>query len=235
MLKVISDYENQGLRVSIRKSTRTDAEVIYQAYQDDEFIKLFRSNTPKFTREEIEQGLIMREQHDPAETGFIEFVVEHPDKGIIGLTLLCDYAPLHNRAEFLVGIFDQDSRTKGLGIDVTMLVLDLAFNRFGLNKVYAYSYGYNDYSFRSAQSLGFVYEATLRDFHYSEVSKQFVDLKMFSILLEEFRTSTMISKLSQRWIGIDITHAPLQTEAFLLNDEQKSMITQAFKQYITEQ
>lgn len=221
MFKLITGYENQGSRIAIRRSSVDDASRLYHAYQDKEFIRLFRSNTPKLTVKDLEQELIAREQQEPAKVGFIEFVIEHPEKGVIGLAVLCEYAQYHNRAEFLIGIFDKESRTTGLGVDATLLVLDLAFNHFGLNKVYTYVYDYNNYSIRSTQSIGFTHEATLRSFHYDETRKVFVDLEMFSILLEEFRNNRLIAKLSQRFIGINITHAPLHANEFILNEGQK--------------
>lgn len=229
MTKVFFSHENQGYRVSIKRSAPGDAPALYRAYRDRGFVRLFRSNTPQLSIEQLEQDLVARNNDDPAETGFIEFVIKHPEKGTIGLAVLCDYSPRHNRAEYLVGIFDEESRTTGLGIDATLLVLDLAFNRFGLNKVYAYSYAYNDYSFRSAQSMGFRHEATLRNFHHAEAKNTFVDLKMFSILREEFRTSKLIAKLSRRWIGTDITRTPLIAEELTLIGQQKQDFLEAIK------
>lgn len=229
MIKAITGYENQGYRVSIRRSAPKDKEAIYSAYQDREFVRLFRSNTPRLSIEELEQDLANRENLDPAQAGFVEFIIEHPKKGAIGMMVLCDYSARHNRAEFLIGIFDKESRTSGLGVDATLLILDLAYNRFGLNKIYLYSYGYNHYAFRSGLSLGFKHEATLRQFHYSEVDKKFVDLRMSSLLLSEYRTSGRIAKLSRRLMGVDITQAPSTAQPLPMTDEQKQAVLKMIK------
>ena len=65
-----------------------------------------------------------------------------------------DYSPLHQRAEYLVGLFEEQHRHAGYGIEATLLVLDLAFNTYRLNKVYSYVYDYNEFSHQNMMNFG---------------------------------------------------------------------------------
>ena len=67
-------------------------------------------------------------------------MIEHKKHGPIGVALLSDYTPVHKRAEYLIGLFDENRRSLGYGAEATLLILDLAFNYYKLHRIYTYVY-----------------------------------------------------------------------------------------------
>ncbi|MBZ0091858.1 MAG: GNAT family N-acetyltransferase [Sulfuricellaceae bacterium] len=209
---------NSGRSLSIRQSAPDDAALLLEAYRDESFVRLYRSNSLDQSIDDLRAALAERQDASPAESAYLEFIIEHRRHGPIGVAALGDYSALHRRAEFLVGIFSEEHRHGGYGIEATLLTLDLAFNEYGLNKVYAYAYEYNEYSHKNMIGLGFVHEATLKQHHYSLREKRHVSLFMDSIVLEDFRAHRKIRRLSLRMVGRDITQA---NQVFRIGEAQE--------------
>ncbi len=195
---------NQGNSISLRQSTPEDTKILFKAYTDEKFIHLYRSNNPIKSEEQLKQILTERTKHSPLETGTIEFMIVHNKYGPIGVTMLGDYSKIHRRAEYLIGLFDEKHRGR-YTLEAMLLLLDLAFNAYSLNKLYGYIYDYNDFSLKSAVNLGFSHEGTLKNHHYCTHEKRFVSLYVNGLEAEDFRRNYKIKRLSQRFIGRDIT------------------------------
>ena len=121
--------------------------------------------------------------------------------------MLADYSPLHRRAEFLIGIFSESKRHAAHAIEASLLILDLAFNHYQLNKLYAFAYGYNEYSQKIMENFGFVREGLLQDHHYSISDQRFIDLYQNGMTERNFRVSHKLSLLSTRLLDRNITQA----------------------------
>jgi RimJ/RimL family protein N-acetyltransferase len=199
---------NQGNSLQIRQTTPEDASVLLKAYQDESFISLYRSNNVQQTEEQIAKMLEERLKKEPEQLGFIEFIIEHKQHGPIGVVVLGDYTPLHQRAEYLIGLFDETRRSLGYGTEATLLVLDLAFNIYKLHKIYTYVYDYNDWSEKSTLKFGFNQEGLLEDHHYLANDKRFVSLYINGMTEERFRNTEQIRRYSLRLMGRDITQPP---------------------------
>ena len=208
---------NEGRSLRLRQTVSDDAPVLLRAYEDESFITLYRSNNAKQTEEQLRQVLEKRQQHLPTQFGYLEFMLEHKEHGAIGVAALGDYSPLHQRAEYLVGLFDEQQRYVGHGIEATLLILDLAFNTYRLNKVYSYVYGYNDFSQRNMLNFGFKHEGTLVEHHFSISKDKFIDLNINGMTLRQFRTNEKLKKLSLRLVGRDITQPTQVIEVPLKN------------------
>lgn len=200
--------ENRGRRISLRAVEPDDAEWLTQAYAAEEFARLYRANADPASTEQIHEQLAERSRHDPAETGCIEFVILHPGDGRVGVVALVDYSPLHCRAELLVGIVGGSHRHSYVAVEATLLTLDLAFNHYGLNKLYTYVYEYNPYAEKNTLKIGFRQEGRLRHHHYCRSEKRFVDLYLNGMTLDDFRSSRPVARLSERLLGRNITAKP---------------------------
>jgi len=203
---------NEGRSLRLRQTTPDDAPILLRAYEDESFISLYRSNNAKQTEEQLRKTLAKRQQHSPVQFGYLELMLEHKQHGSIGVAALGDYSPLHQRAEYLVGLFDEKRRYAGYGVEATLLVLDLAFNTYRLNKVYSYVYDYNDFSQKNVLHLGFKHEGTLEEHHFSVRKNRFVNLYINGMTLRHFRSSAKIQRLSPRLVGRDITQPPKVVE-----------------------
>lgn len=83
---------NQSHSISLRQSTPEDAKILFQAYSDETFIRLYRSNNPTQSKEQLRQMLIERAKQKPLERGYIEFMIVHNKYGPIGIAMLGDYS-----------------------------------------------------------------------------------------------------------------------------------------------
>ncbi len=199
---------NQGHSLRLRPTLPEDAPILLKAYQDDSFIRLYRSNNTKQTEEQLKKILTERLTHNPTELNYIEYMVVHKKHGPVGVAILGDYSPLHKRAEYLIGLFEQKHRSIGYGTETTLLVLDLAFNRYQLNRIYTYVYEYNESSEKNTEKFGFKREGILEGHHYLIHEKRFVNLYINGLTEARFRSNEKIRRYSLRLLGRDVTQAP---------------------------
>jgi len=173
---------NEGNSLLVRQTEPEDAPILLRAYEDDSFIHLYRSNNVEQTEEELAELLAERAGSDPAEIGYVEFMIEHDQHGPVGVAALGDYSPLHQRAEYLIGIFGEQHRSIGYGTEATLLVLDKNIVKFG-----------------------FKHEGTLIEHHYLLGEKRFVSLHINGMTEERFRNTEQIRRYSWRLVGRDVT------------------------------
>ncbi len=196
---------NQGRSIFIRQSTPEDTQILFRAYTDDAFIRLYRSNNPLQSEEQLRQLLAERLKHSPEDRGYLELMIVHRRYGAIGVAMLGDFSSTHRRAEYLIGLFDQEHRGGRYALEASLLVLDLAFNAYNLNKLYTYVYEYNDFAEKSTLHLGFTQEGTLKNHHYLVHEKRFVSLYINGLVIDDFRHNDKIRRLSLKLLGRDIT------------------------------
>ncbi len=185
---------NQGHNLRLRQTIPEDASILLNAYQDESFTRLYRSNTKEQTEKQLAKMLADRLEHNPAELGFIEYLVEHKWHGPIGVALLTDYSSLHKRAEYLIGLFNQKHRSVGYGTETTLLILDLAFNSYKLNRIYTYVYEYNECSEKNTEKFGFKREGILEKHHYLQHEERFVNLYINGMTEAHFRSNEKIRR-----------------------------------------
>lgn len=99
--------------------------------------------------------------HRQSEPGKYEWSVEHGGHcvGHAGLHVNAD----QHRATYSVGIFDAGLRGRGLGREITRLVLDWAFGTLGAHRVQLEVLSGNDRAIRCYQACGFRQEGVLRE------------------------------------------------------------------------
>lgn len=198
-------FRNRGRQLLLRPIEPDDADWLFWAYADAAFARLYRANMERESPDQIRSGLAERYQRSPAEVGSIEYVAVHPELGRVGLAAIVDYSSLHRRAEFLVGIVRTELRHSRLAVEATLLTLDLAFNHYGIQKLYTYVYGYNDYAEKNTQKVGFRQEGVLKSHHFCSHENRFIDLYMNGMTEDDFRASEPLARLSQRLVGRNIT------------------------------
>nr|OEJ75296.1 hypothetical protein BH720_11215 [Desertifilum tharense IPPAS B-1220] len=200
---------HRGRSLTFRRVLPEDAPLLMaQMYQNREFMRLFRLNDFPNNEAQLRQQIQQRLQTPPQQLFYLDGVLVHHTHGVIGLAALADYAPLHRRAEFLIGLFDPAHRFSGYGLEASLMLLDLGFNQYGLNRLYAYTYGYNAIAQQGLKGLGFNCEGVLAQHVFDRERQQFIDLHIHAILLEQFRQSQRLSRLSLRLLGRDITQVP---------------------------
>lgn len=201
---------HQGRSLSLRRTFPEDAPLLLQrAYQNLEFMRLFRLNDRPATVEEVRSRLEHLQQQPPDSLGYLELMIVHHQHGPVGMVVLSDYVALHRRAEFLIGLFDQAHRHASYGLEASLMTLDLAFNAYAMNRVYAYTYAYNEPAQKGLTSLGFLLEGVMVEHVFDRSTEQFVDLHCYGMTVQQFRKTRRLIPLSQRLVGRDITQPSL--------------------------
>jgi RimJ/RimL family protein N-acetyltransferase len=199
---------HQGRSLSLRRTLPSDAPLLYQrAYQNLDFMRLFRLNDRPADVNEVRSRLENLQQQPPDSIGYLELMIVHHQHGAIGMVALSDYAPLHRRAEFLIGLFEETHRHASYGLEASLMTLDLAFNAYAMNRVYAYTYAYNQPAQKGLTSLGFNLEGVLKEHVFDHSSDRFVDLHCYGMTLQQFRQTQRLVPLSKRLLRRDMTQS----------------------------
>lgn len=197
---------HKGRTISLRRTAPVDAELLYEKmYTNPEFMHLFRLNTFYDSLSSLRESLSRKLETPPEQTGYLEMLVIHKLYGAIGISFLADFSQIHRRAEFAVGLFDVNHRHASYALESGLLVGDLAFNRYNIQRLYTYVYGYNYFSQKTTITAGFALEGIARKHIFNEVTNDFVDLYHFGMILEDFRNNHRLARFSQRLVGRDIT------------------------------
>ena len=204
--------QNTGKTLRIRAVEPVDAEWLAATWANQEFVALYCSNITPAPAAVLYQSLVDRQQTPVATLGYIEFIVERLSGERIGVGSLGNYAALHRRAELMIGIVDPALRHGMAALEATLLLLDLAFNNYQLNKIFTYVYGYNEYSQANTLRLGFVQEGKLRQHHWLAEEQRFVDLYINGMTSDDFRAAVQLARWSRRLLGRDITQTPQITQ-----------------------
>lgn len=197
---------NRGKTVTLRRTVPNDAAwLFHQAYSNREFMRLFRLNDNRQTEADVHRFLVQQQQTPPDQETYLEMAIVHNRLGFIGIAAAADYRKLHQRTELLMGIFDPAHRSLGIGTEVGLLLLDLMFNRFKLNKVTLDVYEYNQSVQKILETLFEKPPEGIRKDHiYDPETEQFIDLYEYGLTDAEFRVNRLISRMSRRLIGRDI-------------------------------
>ena len=117
-------------------------------------------------------------------TRFIFAICELATNEHIGNVGLGNIDYINRHSMFNIFLVNKENRAKGIGTEVTNLILDFAFNKLNLNKVYLQT----SERFREANNMylnfGFVKEGVMRQHYYS--NGKYEDKIIYSILKKEY-------------------------------------------------
>ncbi len=197
---------HQGRSLSLRRTAPVDAPLLYERmYSNPEFMHLFRLNNTYDNVAALREHLERKIQTPPDQSGYLEMLMIHNRYGAIGLTFLADFTQIHRRAEFAIGLFDPKHRHASYALEGGLLVGDLAFNCYNIQRLYTFVYGYNHHSQKTTIAAGFRLEGISRKHVFSKPAGEFVDLHNFGMILDDFRQNPRLARLSKRFVGRDIT------------------------------
>lgn len=200
---------NQGRSLSLRRTMPNDAQLLFdKAFSQPDFMRLYNLNYRPANATEVQRHLVQRQSIPPGQEHYLELMIVHRQWGPIGICSLAEYSALHRRAEYLIGLFDAEHRSVGHGLEASLLMLDLAFNRYRLHKLYAVTYPYNINAQSGLTSLGFQLEGIRKEHFFDSISQSFVDLHDYGLMVHEFRANTRLIPLSRRLLGRSIDQLP---------------------------
>jgi RimJ/RimL family protein N-acetyltransferase len=91
---------------------------------------------------------------------------------------------LNRNGMFSIFIYERKYRGSGFGSEATQLVLDFAFNRLNLHRVYLQTSPNFEAAISLYEHLGFVKEGVLREHYY--INGEYTDKVIYSLLRKEY-------------------------------------------------
>ncbi len=198
-----------GKRLRLERCRKEHTAFLHNCYQDESFWLPYQDVE---TIEKLTDRLEHESKSLPQHLNRIEWVIiRHGDQTVqsndfpIGLASLLNFQPKHNFAEFTLGILLPEDRQVGIGVEAALLVLDCAFNLAYFHKLISFVYGDKTFSQKLTLGLGFRQEGYFHKHLWDHKKKRFIDVYQNGLLEEDFRANQRLARLSQRWLGRDIT------------------------------
>lgn len=197
--------QHQSPRIRLIRATPDDAALLFhEAYSRRDFMRSMAAGHAPDSEAEVRRRLQIQWERPVTETGEVVLLVKHVEDGVIGMAVLTGYDPDHRHVECLLGLFDQAHRHAGLGFETMLLVYDLVFNRFSLNKLHCGVYGFNRAARSFVETIGFVLEGVLREEVLTDDGGK-ADLRLYALTADDFRSNRHLADHSSRLLGRDIT------------------------------
>ncbi|MCZ2720783.1 GNAT family N-acetyltransferase [Marinomonas sp. 15G1-11] len=195
-LSIIWDTPLIGKRLTLRRASDEDFDFLLAIRKNDTFrnqYNMFHGTSVKLIKDSLTKS-----QKKPIESGKVEWIIEK-NSIPIGIASLVDINTLNSRAELLIGF--PHERSGWVSLEATFLILEFAFQKLKLNKIYSYVYSDNTYSQKNTLHLGFTQEGILRSHVKRPGTSKYLDLIVNGYLANEFFQSQKISVLFRRVLG----------------------------------
>lgn len=148
-----------GTNIILRQPKKGDLEDRVSYGQNADIVRMFGGNAKDVMPITIEQAeKWLKDIEDTPHA----WVVEHNGK-LLGEAKLHSLNQLDRRARFAVGFYDDAKLGKGLGQEVTKLVLEYAFKVLKLHRVDLRVLAYNSRAIRCYEKCGFIIEGRERE------------------------------------------------------------------------
>ena len=181
-----SDLEVRGPRLLLRYARLDDAPALYRLASDREVTQFFSWGPYSDESEAASYVRSLGRKRDEGER--LEFLIEHPEQGVIGVTGLSEFSLRDRRA--VVGTWHgREWWGTGANRESKTLVLALAFEGLGLERVTAWCGSDNGRSQRALEKLGFVHEGVLRRWHVHHGDPK--DVISYSMLRSEWEAGDL--------------------------------------------
>lgn len=149
-----------GRLVALRRPHPNDLPSVVRWYRDREIARLTRYQARPMSELEIERFFEHRMLADDA---LAYCIVELPDWRLVGFTTFSALDGDNGSVMFHITIGERDAWGRGLGTEVTELMLAHAFERLALHRVGLSVFSYNLRAIRAYEKAGFRVEGRLRE------------------------------------------------------------------------
>jgi [ribosomal protein S5]-alanine N-acetyltransferase len=183
------DLEVRGRELALRYARLEDAPGLFELASDPEVTRYF--SWGPYSRESEAEEYIRTLPAKRAQGRMLEFMIVHPDSGVIGVTGLSEFSLRDRRA--VVGTWHgRQWWGRGANRQSKALVLALAFRGLGLERVTAWCGTDNGRSQTALERLGFVHEGVLRHWHIHSGEPQ--DVISYGMLRSDWEASELASE-----------------------------------------
>lgn len=169
--------------VYLRKLEEKDAEGMLEWMQDAEIRKRFRFCIEDVKKEDVLR-FIKAAETEPIEGKSIHYAIADAHDEYLGTISLKDVDLLARKAEYAISIRGK-AQGMGVGTKATKKILDKAFNKFGLERVYLNVLSDNERAIHLYEKCGFIYEGEFRNHLF--LRGEYKSLKWYSMLKEDFK------------------------------------------------
>jgi RimJ/RimL family protein N-acetyltransferase len=149
-----------GKMVALRRPQADDLPAVVRWYQDREVARLTRYQARPMNAAEVKRFF---EHRMLAPDALAYSIVQLPDWRLIGFTTFSALDGDNGSVMFHITIGERDAWGRGLGTEVTELMLGHAFERLGLHRVGLSVFSYNLRAIKAYQKAGFTIEGRLRE------------------------------------------------------------------------
>jgi [ribosomal protein S5]-alanine N-acetyltransferase len=148
----------QGNKLLLRQPIESDVMDYYNVETSKELIRMYGGNTKDIKPKTMKDA---QKFVNDIRANKLEWCVEFEGR-FIGQARLT-VSEVDNRARFAVGMFDSSVWGKGLGTEITQLVLQYAFDELSLHRVDLRVLQYNKRAIKCYENCGFIQEGLERE------------------------------------------------------------------------
>ena len=166
----------------LRKLEEKDAEGMLEWMQDPEIQKGFRFNAGQKDMQSVldfiqHAGIKLIDGED------IHYAIADENDEYLGTISLKNVKMTDKRAEYAISLRGK-AQGKGIAMEVTQEILELAFRYYGLERVYLNVLEDNERAIRLYEKSGFVYEGAFR--RHLFLRGEYKTVRWYSMLREEY-------------------------------------------------
>jgi len=147
-----------GSKVLLRQPIESDVMDYFNVEVNQELVRMYGGDTKNLSSKTMERATKFI---DSIRTNKFEWCVEFEGR-LIGQARL-KVSETDNRARYAVGLFDPSVWSKGLGTEITQLVLHYAFEELNLHRVDLRVLQYNKRAIKCYEKCGFIQEGLERE------------------------------------------------------------------------
>ena len=168
--------------MKLRKLQKKDAAGMLEWMHDPEFQKHFQIDMMNRKMEDVIE-FINQSQSDLIEGKSIHYAIAGEEDEYLGTISLKDIDLSARKAEFAISLRKM-AQGKGIATEAIRELLRLAFDKFGLERVYLNVLSENRSAIHLYEKCGFVYEGAFRNHLF--LKGEYKTLKWYSILKNEY-------------------------------------------------
>lgn len=169
--------------MNFRKLEEKDVDGMLEWMNDSEIYENFRFSSESRSKENV-LNFIREAVIEPIDGKSIHFAIVDENDDYLGTISLKDINIVDKNAEFAI-VLRKKAQAKGIGTESIKRMLDLAFNKFKLERVYLNVFSENNKAIRLYEKCGFTYEGEFRKHIF--LRGEYRSLKWFSVLREDFK------------------------------------------------
>ncbi len=175
--------EIKGKNLILREQREEDAPFYARWFSDPQV--MFQCGFEKPIDEE-EMKHVINSAHKTDDS--VWFTITDTAGNIVGETGLLRMFPAWNQTDLTIIIPDPQMQHRGYGTEAMQMMLDLAFNEYGMHRVSIGVVGLNTDALKFYRKIGFKQEGVLEDGYY--YNGEYSDFIMMRILSHEWKNCT---------------------------------------------